>query len=1260
MPSLPVVLLVTATDVETAAVLKLASEPQLLPNGSRTYHDLGQRGKQQLYLVQSEMGAGTPGGSLITVTEAIAFLKPSAVIAVGIAFGMDQKKQPIGTILIAKQLVAYNPQKIATHDGVKWVIHRGDQVTSSPTLLDRLNITKQLNVEIWQNVTKGQMLSGETLVDNLEYRGELQAQFPDAVGGEMEGSGIYSACHGKAEWIIVKAVCDHADGQKSQDKHNRQRLAASAAAKFVWETLQRDLALAPRNPASPAKSRRKKPTAPRAATKPPHSPSAFRVRLLASERDLGLVRQEVARHLFEVQGMVVHPSKDLTSPAEVVVLLLAGIWDQGRLAEVWQRDPAQRHLLLLNHPESDWPPGRLCEHAAADELERFRATHQHQTFSHPDQIRGQLAGVLDALRRELAPTASSSGPNPAERAYLRYWEPIWRLGRAKAKQHRDYETVDFYTEELYVPLDGSASGFRLDDNGQLQRAPKAALARRAKSASHGMFDPHDSQLRLPLSRWASAAPLRLLVLRGSPGAGKTLFLTRFAAALAARLLGLEPDPETALPVGTGLELKSPLPIMLEASGLDRQQLTPQCLAEAIRTELCASGNGGQLTLAEVETRLRDGRYLILIDALDEVPDTRKRKALLAALVGLAQSLPDTRFLLTTRPDPYTGALDFGASFQVVELAAFDADQAERLCDKFRQRYPDTELQPGALRQAVIELAQRAQERGDPAFSENPLMLTCICTIYKRYHYLPEEQASLLELLISQACKARIARSEHWEMNPDKKRELLERLALLLQEQGAQHLDVARAEGELAEALAEVMPRPPLSECLRWLLETGLIYEEQGTHGPQVRFGHRLFRDYLAASKLQSNTTMTQLVERLAREGRFADPGWLDVTSLLQGVSTRSERAREYAGAIEALLTDQAEPRLWGVLAAAMAANRSLYEHSAQDFAVKLADHYQAEGAAWPLEQRIFVLEQLGRLGDPRLNPREPRYWAPLGPDSFTMGNDRGESWEQPAHPVTLSRPYWLARFAVTNAEFKRFITAGGYQNKDCWSDEGWHWLNLGNGFDDWFKALRQRDSTIDEAWKEYFRPGLAPYFWQDSRFNHPAQPVVGVSVYEAEAYCAWLDGEGARADWWPRGYKVGLPTEAQWEYAARGRSGRSYPWGEAQPDQERANFDEKMKRTTPVGAYPAGATPEGGVMDLSGNIWEWCLDPWHEHAYRERAAGVIDPLAQGNASQRVVRGGCWDFPARSLAASIRNWSRSGIRYWGLGFRCCLAAVPEHA
>lgn len=236
------ILLVTVTKVETTAVLKAfgVDGQQAAPQSvdGRVYFDLGTVNGARVRMTRSEMGAGGLGASLQTVGKGIAALSPAAVIMVGIAFGVSEEKQNIGDVLVAEQLQPYDLQRVGTSaDGKVQKILRDDKPHASPWLL---NILKSSDVT-WEGaaVRFGMLLTGAKLVDNLDFLKQLCDFEPEAIGGEMEGAGLYVACHEqKIDWILVKAICDFADGQKAKDKAARQALAARNAAMFVHHAVQ--------------------------------------------------------------------------------------------------------------------------------------------------------------------------------------------------------------------------------------------------------------------------------------------------------------------------------------------------------------------------------------------------------------------------------------------------------------------------------------------------------------------------------------------------------------------------------------------------------------------------------------------------------------------------------------------------------------------------------------------------------------------------------------------------------------------------------------------------------------------------------------------------------------------------------------------------------------------------------------------------------------------------------------------------------------
>jgi nucleoside phosphorylase len=234
----PDVVLVTVNDHETEAVyteFKAATATKAVPVSleGRLYHNLGTVNGTTVYHALSEMGSGGAGGMQQTVEKAIRALDPAAVIAVGIAFGVNEDDQEIGDILLSKQLRPYDLQRQGED-----IVLRDDKPSGSTWLLNHFKAFARSG---WKGATvrPGVILSGDKLIDNIDYRGQLLKLESEAIGGEMEGAGLYVSSHEhKVDWIVVKAICDWADGNKSTYKTARQKEAAKNAAEFVRQAIE--------------------------------------------------------------------------------------------------------------------------------------------------------------------------------------------------------------------------------------------------------------------------------------------------------------------------------------------------------------------------------------------------------------------------------------------------------------------------------------------------------------------------------------------------------------------------------------------------------------------------------------------------------------------------------------------------------------------------------------------------------------------------------------------------------------------------------------------------------------------------------------------------------------------------------------------------------------------------------------------------------------------------------------------------------------
>jgi iron(II)-dependent oxidoreductase len=282
---------------------------------------------------------------------------------------------------------------------------------------------------------------------------------------------------------------------------------------------------------------------------------------------------------------------------------------------------------------------------------------------------------------------------------------------------------------------------------------------------------------------------------------------------------------------------------------------------------------------------------------------------------------------------------------------------------------------------------------------------------------------------------------------------------------------------------------------------------------------------------------------------------------------------------------------------------------------------------------------------PRMAVPRPPMTMPQGPvrnedveipgGTYWLGSERGGVFvfdnEQWAHPVTV-RPFRIARYAVSNAEFAGFVEDGGYRRREFWSEAGWQW-----------RLQAGAEHPV------YWQPAGGGR-WLRRHFDRwvPLEaelPVLHVNWYEAEAYCRWA---GRR-----------LPTEAEWEVAAAavpaeggglGAERRRYPWGDVPPRAGQANLDWVAGGCLPVHALPESDSAFG-VRQMAGNVWEWTADDFLP--YPGFAPGPYrDYSAPWFGDHKVLRGGCWATRSHMFRNTYRNFYRPDRRDVWAGFRTC--------
>ncbi|MGE5601563.1 MAG: formylglycine-generating enzyme family protein, partial [Nitrososphaerales archaeon] len=451
------------------------------------------------------------------------------------------------------------------------------------------------------------------------------------------------------------------------------------------------------------------------------------------------------------------------------------------------------------------------------------------------------------------------------------------------------------------------------------------------------------------------------------------------------------------------------------------------------------------------------------------------------------------------------------------------------------------------------------------------------------------------------------------------------------------------EADLLRAFRPLLGKLGPDELLVYLRDRSGILVALGED--TYAFPHRSFQEYLAACHLARGANFAQRLRGLA----CSDPSWWREVCLLGAGKARQGGMGAALNLVSAFIRETVEEvgqpcaEHWRL---AVLAGQALVElrvtekvDDQPDAAVLLKRSRRwlaqlVEGGRLPPRERAEAGDVLGQLGDPRFDPQlyylpcryrgqpEPQHgFVEIPASRFLIGSQRDDEGGYPdeydadGKPTEVDIPYryWMARYPVTVAQYGAFLEdGGGAENSPWWTEAGRRWRRCewdSRVTEDWLKDwLKQR--PLDRRGK--------PLRWSEQE-RYPNRPVMYVSWFEAVAYCRWLDGR-LRADGWPPpGYEVRLPTEAEWERAARGATQRQYAWGDESWDEDRVNIESRVGRAAAVGLYPRGATPDTELHDLAGNLWEWTATLYQPYPYKEddgrnrREADVAGLLG----------GGCW-------------------------------------
>jgi len=901
-----------------------------------------------------------------------------------------------------------------------------------------------------------------------------------------------------------------------------------------------------------------------------------------------------------------------------------------------------------------------------------------------------------------APDPQAQAAREAEDALQTYLERLQRECRilplaALGGDETGEEEVTL--DQVYIALDTRQEIF--EDELQAIREGKITHLRELHND-----DIPAARIVVPLPALEAVALARQAVILGDPGAGKSTFVKKLLEMQAQAHGGGASVPYMEAGLLPLLVVLRGLAPALQALPLEE---TPQSrhahmLLGALEAYLVEEWQrlSNSDNIQPLREALRKGDVFLVLDGLDEVPQP-VRPRVRRLVHAFRQAYPRSRLLLTSRIRSYTGQAVM-EGLPAFTLRPFDKDKVRA----FVQAWYNAQQAVGRVtrEQAKDRIADLQQAALSPDLRElaaNPMMLTTMAIIHQKETGLPKERVKLYDLAVD----VLVRRWQKWKVgdklspsdalraflqDDTRLRPALEELAYRAHRQGSrgdgqEHAaDLPRGAAlEILEKLAYAGDAGVAAEFLDYVDQrAGLLVGRGGEEGKPAMyaFPHRTFQEYLAGCYLVGQRERLRAFFHHAGEGDMWDVaavlgaeelyynrrGFHELLNLAYGLCPADPLADEQTW----------RALLWsGQMAAIVGAARI-----AQDDVPNGGEAYLerlrrglvallAAGALSPLE-RAEAGRALAALGDPRFDPERSylpaRRWAPqegrwvpettwgfvrIPAGLFLMGSDpqcdpEAAEREQPQHEVNLPYDYWIARYPVTVAQWRAFVEATGYD--DFGQD-----------------ALRAPD-------------------------NHPVR---WVTWYNALDYARWLDGvlkavagrmlqdaAGAALPFWEAvasgKYQVTLPSEAEWEKAARGGlqlpnpsipntsipnsfPARIYPWGDAF-DLDRANTEKTgLGTTSAVGAFPRGASPYG-VLDLSGNVWEWTRSLWGEDLGKPDYGYPYDPtdgrenLGVPSDVLRVLRGGSFDVNPRFARAAVRNWFFPDGRSEDFGFRVVVVPV----
>lgn len=755
---------------------------------------------------------------------------------------------------------------------------------------------------------------------------------------------------------------------------------------------------------------------------------------------------------------------------------------------------------------------------------------------------------------------------------------------------------------------------------------------------------NEEMVPLPLLNAVLLTPR--IVLLGDPGAGKSTFARKLLGLQSAVLLGQYPalnnlnnDLLPVLVVLRELVLKMDIPSFEKLPG-DMKKEKLLAAFRAHLTEELQRMDAGEFLPAFFEA-FEAGKILLVLDGLDEVPQDMRQRVR-AGVTNLLTEYHLERLIITSRIRSYSGEAVF-PTLQTFTLRPFSQAQIRNFVQAWYKARVEMGLISEKDRPARVEDLLKATNGDLSELAGNPMMLTSMAIIHQKEIGLPRERVRLYKLVVDVLLrrwqKHKLGEDQMTpsagllEFLKDERRLLdaLERLAYEAHSAGRnkkEAADLSRKEALAILEQKEFLKNTGLaSEFLDYVDQrAGLLKGNGGDldKPTSYSFPHRTFQEYLAGAYMVRGRSAAREYTRLAADGdHWALAAQLGAEELLYnrlGQHAMLDLAYDLCADPSPQTTLQQRLALWsGVMA--LTAGKATVELDNENpsggshYLKRLVPALLAvmQGELPPLE-RAEAGRVLAKLGDPRpeVLTCERMVFCHVPAGSFLMGStnddDQASDNEKPQRKKNLPE-YWAGKYPVTNAQFAQFVAAKGYENPAYWpeaqKEKNWSETGFKSEYDD--------------------KPRTAPVDY-DEPYNLPNQPVIGISWYEALAFTHWLsdqlsvisvqwsvnDGESVFREQVKFGkLQAALPSEEQWEKAARGADGQAYPWpGEF--DSNKGNISGTgIGRTTAVGVFPGGESPYG-LLDTSGNIWEWVNNKY----YNLRGGSFVDSPGSARCASR--------------------------------------------